>query len=108
MLAKDKTSGDQYWQSPEHKPMFTISHRGSQLTRCTTYVGKPANQMSDLEGLLDALTQEDIQRVPRSTINYGNGERGWVLRPGFEHVVMIITDVGPPKSTAISLVAMND
>ena len=92
MFARDKSDGTKFWQSPERKPVFLIQHSNSTIKHCLTFVGKSTSQIRSLEQLLDELTDEDIQRVPKTTIRYADGERGWVLRPGFEHAVYILQD----------------
>jgi len=107
MFAKDKETGSQYWQSTELKPIFILQRKGPKLISCATFVGKATQRISNLESLLDELTVEDIQRVPKNPVRYARGERGWVLRPGFEHAIFVQEVPNSPGLSGISLVALD-
>ena len=106
LVANDNSDGVEYWHAKSEKPLFVLEQSGSKLERCATFVGKAARNLGDLESLLDSLITEDIQRVPESAVNFRRGERGWVLRPGFEHAVYLLA-LSAPNSTAITLSRLN-
>ncbi|MEP1521071.1 MAG: hypothetical protein ABJM43_19535 [Paracoccaceae bacterium] len=78
------------WFNDGALPTLSITVNRRVIQSCSVAVAKPAKRIARLEDLLDKETKEDIQRLPASTFQPNKGERGWVLRPGFEHSLIVV------------------
>lgn len=115
MLRKSGYFAGYYTQEAEGKsvtwfhdgdlPAISSTMSGKIILNCSILINKNPRRFVDLEQQLDKATKEDLQRYPKDILSYNKGERGWVLRPGFEHAVVILRSSGGKTGIALRYLA---
>ena len=93
------------WLHDGDLPAINSMTRGKIILNCRILINKHPRRFADLEKQLDEATKADLQRYPKDIINYKKGERGWVLRPGFEHAVVILRSSDGDTGIALQYLA---
>jgi hypothetical protein len=59
----DSLDREELWVHQTNGPVIFLKGYRRIIDQCDVHLGKPASRIRDLEGLLDELTVEDIQRI---------------------------------------------
>ncbi|WP_109467724.1 hypothetical protein [Albibacillus kandeliae] len=76
------------WIHTEKPPVF-LETGGGAVQGCYLVLDKPAPAFGSIGSALKQLTGGMTQEIPDKMLNGSKGERGWVVQPGYDYMILL-------------------